>query len=76
LNNWRRHRLDIENGRILATKLDEYSSAISFRGWAEGSFRVPDNYVPLPVSPARTALLSSEWMAYGLIDIWETPGPI
>ena len=76
LNNWRRHRLDIENGRISTTKLDEYSSAISFRGWKQGAFRAPDNYVPLPVSPPRTSLLVNEWTAYGLIDIWETPGPI
>jgi REP element-mobilizing transposase RayT len=76
LNNWRRHRLDIESGRVLKAKLDEYSSAISFRGWQQGSFRVPDDYAPLPVSLARTALLSRDWMAYGLIDIWEMPGPI
>ena len=76
LNNWRRHWLDLENGRLLKTRLDEYSSAISFAGWQQGTFRMPDGYEPLPVMAARTALLAEDWMAYGLIDIWERPGPI
>jgi hypothetical protein len=45
-------------------------------GWQQGSFRVPEDYTPLPVAAARTALLAEDWMAYGLIDIWERPGPI
>jgi hypothetical protein len=32
LNNWRRHREDFANGRMLTAYLDEYSSALSFDG--------------------------------------------
>jgi putative transposase len=76
LNNWRRHYLDVDNGRFLKIKLDPYSSAVTFSGWQQGPFRIPDDYEPLPVAAARTALLAEEWKMYGLIDIWERPGPI
>jgi YD repeat-containing protein len=34
LNNWRRHRLDWDDrGRRASARLDEFSSAISFKGW-------------------------------------------
>ncbi len=76
LNNWRRHREDFANGRMMSAKLDEYSSAISFDGWAGGyRFAIPRSHDPLPVSPPRTRLLASDWRRYGLIDVWECPGP-
>ncbi len=77
LNNWRRHRLDIDDrGRRSAAKLDEFSSAIAFQGWRDYRFDVPAGYEPLPVSPPRTWLLASGWRDAGLIDPFETPGPL
>jgi hypothetical protein len=75
LNNWRRHRQDWEHAAARAAKLDPYSSAVSFDGWTT-RFARPKNYVPLPVSPPRTALLRDDWRLYGLIDPWEKPGPL
>jgi putative transposase len=75
LNNWRRHRQDFANGRLLPAKLDPYSSALSFTGWTE-RFAVPAGYEPLPVSPAKTALLRSGWARYGPLDPMEQPGPL
>jgi hypothetical protein len=77
LNNWRRHRLDWDDrGRLLPAKLDEFSSAISFRGWRGVTFKVPVGYTPLAVCAPRTWLLSDGWREYGLIDPMETPGPL
>jgi REP element-mobilizing transposase RayT len=75
LNNWRRHRLDFENGRQLTRKLDPYSSAISFQGWTE-RFAVPRGYEPLPVSPPGTRLLARDWSRYGPIEPEHRPGPL
>jgi REP element-mobilizing transposase RayT len=75
LNNWRRHREDFDCAAARAAKVDPYSSALSFSGWTR-TFKVPADYVPLPVSPARTSLLASEWQRYGAIDPWERPGPL
>jgi REP element-mobilizing transposase RayT len=72
LNNWRRHRLDFENGRQLEQKLDPYSSAISFTNWSE-RFAVPRGYAPLPVSPPETNLLARR---YRSLDPWQRPGPL
>jgi REP element-mobilizing transposase RayT len=77
LNNWRRHKQDHENGREVCATLDEFSSAISFDGWARGQrFRVPKDYDPLAVSEPTTALLKVAWRNYGLIQTWEKPGPL
>lgn len=77
LNNWRRHRLDWDDrGRLSTAKLDEFSSAISFRGWRGPRFVVPAGYEPLPVSAPRTWLLAVGWRDCGLIDPFETPKPI
>jgi putative transposase len=73
LNNWRRHRVDRDQP---TAKLDRYSSGVSFDGWRGGRLRVPPGYDPLPVSPPRTNLLGSEWQKFGLIDVWERPGPL
>jgi REP element-mobilizing transposase RayT len=74
LNNWRRHREDTAH-KARAAHLDPYSSALSFDGWTR-SFRLPPDYHPLPVSPAKTRLLRDDWRWYGLIDPRECPGPI
>jgi REP element-mobilizing transposase RayT len=77
LNNWRRHRLDWANGRAVPAKLDAFSSAISFTGWARDErFTPPPNYDPLPVTRPRTSLLVFDWQSYGLIGTHETPGPL
>ena len=75
LNNWRRHRQDFANGRLRDAKLDPYSSALAFDGWTE-SFRIPDDYTPLPVSPPHTRLLTSDWRRFDLLDPHEVPGPL
>jgi putative transposase len=72
LNNWRRHRLDWENGRQLERKLDPYSSAIHFTNWTE-RFAVPRGYEPLPVSAPETPLLCRK---YKPLDPWHVPGPL
>jgi hypothetical protein len=69
LLNWRRHGED----RGVSWRLDPFSSAISFRGWANGTFDVPAGYDPLPVHPPRTWLLSQCWMKKPL-DYREVPG--
>ncbi len=75
LNNWRRHRQDFANGKLLSAKLDPYSSGLAFDGWTEG-FRVPADYTPLPVSPPSTRLLKVDWKRFGLVDPFEAPGPL
>jgi putative transposase len=75
LNNWRRHREDFANGRMLTAYLDEYSSAFGFDGWTM-TFARPRDYDPLPVSKPETWLLRTGWRRYGLIDPHECPGPL
>lgn len=78
LNNWRRHREDFYDGASRTAVLDEYSSAVSFEGWAGKKRRYdpPPGYTPLPVAPPATALLQSNWQWHGLIDPFERPGPL
>jgi len=77
LNNWRRHSEDRASVHTLEARLDPYASGMSFTGWAGvGRFTCPDGYVPLPVSPPRTRLLQVDWRQHGLIDLFETPGPV
>ena len=73
LNNWRRHRADKYTGAEYMP-FDFYSSAGSFVGWASSRRLLPEP--DLPVSPPRTALLTSDWTLYGLIDPFEIPGPL
>ncbi|MGE5184975.1 MAG: transposase [Acidobacteriota bacterium] len=75
LNNWRRHRVDWENGTESSWLLDPFSSAVSFTGWTR-RFRPRPNYEPLPVSPPGTKLLRSGWEHYGRISPYEVPGPL
>jgi hypothetical protein len=67
--NWRRHGED----RGVSWQLDPYSSAISFKSWANGAFQVPTGYDPLPVHSPRTWLLSQCWKKRP-IDCREVPG--
>ena len=77
LNNWRRHQQDFINGTMREARLDPYASGLAFDGWTrEWRFDVPAGYLPLPVSPPATALLSSRWKQCGLVDPWERPGPL
>ncbi|MBA3502589.1 MAG: transposase [Myxococcota bacterium] len=81
LNNWRRHREDERGFDERTMPLDPYSSAISFRGWADFSAGVdqwPDVIdEPLPVSPPQTWLLGVGWeLAKRSIRTSDTPGPI
>jgi len=74
LNNWRRHREDVGN----RARLDPYSSAAAFAGWADGAFliRLTPSTELLPVWFPRTWLLSEGWRRGGrLISPSERPGP-
>jgi REP element-mobilizing transposase RayT len=74
LNNWRRHREDTYTG-MRSMPFDRYSSAASFAGWVlRKGLRPPEP--DLPVSPARTSLLTFDWEWYGFIDPFEEPGPL
>ncbi len=75
LNNWRRHREDFTNGRMLAAHLDPYSSAVSFTGWTN-EFAPHPTHVPLPVSAPQTWLLRDGWKRYGPLDPHACPGPL
>jgi REP element-mobilizing transposase RayT len=75
LNNWRRHREDVKTAKTRSAELDPYASGFAFSGWAQRT-RVPIEYTPLPVSPPATSLLAFDWQQFGLIDLFETPGPV
>ncbi len=75
LNNWRRHRED----RQAPAQVDRYSTGILFDGWAGVTkpFPIPAGYEPLPVSGAKTWLLTTGWREHHpLIGLGETPGPL
>ena len=78
LNNWRRHNEDERQLEDRFAKLDRYSSAIRFAGWANFQLAVwPDGYVGLPVTPAQTWLLAVGWERGGKpIRTDEVPGPL
>ena len=82
LNNWRKHREDLASIRTMSAKLDVYASGLAFDGWCDENghaaqqFTIPAGYKPLPVSPPRTSLLRSDWRRFGLIKLFETPGPM
>jgi REP element-mobilizing transposase RayT len=74
LNNWRRHREDRYTG-TMDMPFDRFSSAGSFGGWMlRGGLKPPEPQ--LPVSPARTKMLTFEWEWFGLVDPFEVPGPL
>jgi hypothetical protein len=77
LNNWRKHRED----RAHATrKLDPYSSAINFGGWAELAdspllYKAPDGYARLSTCLPQTWLLQRGWARAGAISAFAVPAP-
>ena len=80
LNNWRRHREHLAGPRQRRIAVDPYSSGPSFDGWrhlpAPEHLGLPVAYEPLPVSPARSWMLTRGWrMHYALIETGEVPGP-
>ena len=75
LNNWRHHREDLISPRAREALLDQFSSAISFDGWREATtFAIPAEYSPLPVSQAKTWLLTFGWKRHPAISCREVPG--
>jgi len=74
LNNWRRHKED-RSPAVRHWRLDKYSSAISFPGWAERSaWSIPADYEPLPVCQPTTWLLREGWKLHAAISVYEIPG--
>ena len=77
LNNWRRHREDFYNQHTMKAQLDPYATGLAFTGWSGAPrFTLPKDYTPLPVSPPATQFLRRDWKHYGLVDLFETPGPL
>jgi hypothetical protein len=74
LNNWRKHK---ENERYVARtwKIDPYSSAMAFYGWAEqpAYWNAPESYQRLMVSLPETWLLHGGLELYDPISIYEVP---
>jgi len=69
MNNWRKHQEDrVESMRTW--KIDWFSTAVMFPGWAEYGdkpfmWRGPDTYDPLIVYQPRTWLLRAGWTRGG-----------
>ena len=78
LNNWRRHREDLEGTRERAALVDPYSSGIRFGGWRglRQPFALPEGYQPLPVVPPTTWLFATGWRRGGEIGWSEVPGTV
>jgi REP-associated tyrosine transposase len=78
MNNWRKHRED-RHQPASTWKLDWFSSAITFPGWAEYGdeaflWRGPPTYDPLMVFQPRTWLLREGWKKKsGSISFREVP---
>ena len=66
LGNWRHHREDV-SGAARRAKVDPYSSAVAFPGWAghDAPFAWPRHYLPLPVAYPTTWLLTVGWRRAG-----------
>ena len=75
LNNWRRHREDQEPA-ARAHRVDPYSTAFQFDGWADSTTitRLRSEAM-LPSAPPRTWLLRFGWRVHGAIASTEVPGP-
>jgi hypothetical protein len=74
LNNWRKHREDLEHG----WNVDPFSTGVLFDGWPERAddpmmWRWRDTYDPLFVYRPRTWLLCKGWLRHGLISYTEVP---
>jgi REP element-mobilizing transposase RayT len=78
LGNWRRHREDLV-APMSTWKIDWFSSAVMFPGWAEYGddehflWRGPDTYDPLIVYQPRTWLLRESWKKCGSISYRDVP---
>ena len=77
LNNFRKHRED-QAEPMSSWKLDWFSSAILFPGWAEYGdeaflWRGPPTYDPLLVYQPRTWLLREGWIKSGSLSCLEVP---
>ncbi len=77
LNNFRKHGED-RRAPVAAWKVDWYSSAINFPGWAEYGdepflWRGPPTYDPLITYQPRTWLLREGWKKGGSISCHEVP---
>ena len=69
LNNWRRHKNDVR----APWRIDPYSSAEQFRGWAD-PYRYPRRE-PLPVAAPTAWLLTDGYARAAAIHTDEVPGP-
>jgi len=70
LNNWRKHREDMESSDARQWKVDPYSSGVMFAGWREREgaqfmMRHRETYQPLVVYLPRTWLLQTGWRLGG-----------
>ncbi|HEY0191889.1 MAG TPA: transposase, partial [Kofleriaceae bacterium] len=77
LNNWRKHVED-RDPRRADWNIDYFSSAWSFRDWAEYGdqvmlWSIPRAYEPLIVHRPATWLLRTGWKRHGLISYGEVP---
>ncbi|HEY0193433.1 MAG TPA: transposase [Kofleriaceae bacterium] len=83
LNGWRGHKADrdpAETASQRSWKLDWYSSAASFPGWAEAAtdprlHQPPADHEPLRVHPPRSALLRDGWKQAGATISRTEPPP-
>jgi hypothetical protein len=74
LNNWRRHDEPEASRRA---RVDPYSTAAAFDGWADppASLGLPADHQPLPVARPTSWLLAIGWRRHGLIELDELPDP-
>ena len=77
MNNWRKHEEDRAE-RVSSWKIDWFSTAAMFPGWAEYGdevflWRGPSAYDPLVVYQPRTWLLREGWKKCGPISCREVP---
>lgn len=76
MNNWRHHGEDRRGEAQRRALVDPYSTGILFDGWrdAPARFVVPEGYEPLPVSGARTWLLTVGWRRHAGVGLRDVPG--
>lgn len=78
LNNWRRHREDLEGAAQTRASIDPYSTGVLFDGWDVPfeKFETPAWYEPLSVHAPRSWLLTVGWRKHPRIGLREVPGPL
>ena len=77
MNNWRKHEED-RAARVSNWRIDWFSTAAMFPGWAEYGdevflWRGPPTYDPLVVYQPKTWLLREGWKKSGPISCYEVP---